>query len=301
MKSFIIGLMLYLSTSVVYATQIISVVWPWSVGDSDAQMTRLMMEYINQRQTDLKFVFDNRPGAGASIAAIHVAKTPNSIMAASSAFFVRPNFFEQGVHSIDDFKPLVLICSGPLLVMSGKYTKWEDVPKTQTLTIGLGGPGTTSHLVAELIRTRYPNSIIVPYKSTNEPLIDALGQRIDLAVGFVQAAEQYLDTGKLHALGITGSRSVRSIPSLYSQGFVNADRVTNHHSWLVPKSMPDTQFKLMQTLARESIQSSAMQQEFQKLYCQPKGLIGDDADQWFDSQKLFWKDLSSTAIKNSKQ
>jgi tripartite-type tricarboxylate transporter receptor subunit TctC len=283
-----------------WASQTVFVTWPWSLGDTDAQYSRSIMEYANKRQRDINFVFDNKPGAGASIAAMHVAKTSNSIMAASSAFFVRPNFYSDGVHNIADFQPLALLCSGPLVIVSSKHKSWNDVPKDQPLSIGLAGPGTTSHLVGELIRQRYPQAIIVPYKSTNEPLIETIAGRIDFAVGFIPAAEQYLDTGKVHGLGVTGTATVRNIASLHNQGFANAATVVNHHSWLVPKTMPREQFQTLQSLVQTGLKTPEVQEEFRKLHCEPRGLVGDSATQWFNTQVINWRDLSKRALANSK-
>jgi tripartite-type tricarboxylate transporter receptor subunit TctC len=282
------------------AAQPVFVVWPWGMGDSDAQISRSLMNVINQEQTDLNLLFENKSGAGASIAAMYVSRNPNTVLAASSAFFVRPNFYSEGVHKISDFRPLILICSGPMLVMSGKYSKWSDVPTDKPLTIGLAGPGTTSHLVAELIRAKYPLSTVVSYRSTNEPMMDAISGNVDFAVGFIQTAEQFIDSGRLHALGITGPKSVRKIPSLRSQGFANADVVVNHHSWLVSKNMPEQQFKRMQELAKKSISSTEVRAEFNNLYCDPQGLVGNDANVWFDKQVTLWKNLSEKTLKDSR-
>jgi tripartite-type tricarboxylate transporter receptor subunit TctC len=300
MNKFFAALMLMMSIFSARADQNIFVVWPWSLGDSDAQFSRLMMDHINKQQKELNFVFDNKPGAGASIAAMHVAKNNNTILAASSAFFVRPNFFTEGVHNVSEFKPLMLMCAGPLLVMSGKYRNLNEVPRNQPLTVGLGGPGTTSHLVAELLRSRFPQITVVPYKSTNEPLIDAVAGRVDFAVGFVPAAEQFIDTGKLYGMGVTGTKAVRSIPSLHSQGFANADIVVNNHSWLVNKNVSDEQFRKMQDLARAAVRTPEVQEEFRKLYCDSRALTGEAVDKWFAAQLPLWRDLSLKALSVSK-
>jgi tripartite-type tricarboxylate transporter receptor subunit TctC len=299
MSKFLAACALALCAMSSWAQQNIFVVYPWSLGDTDAQYSRSTVEHINRQQKQLNFVLENRPGAGASIAAMHVARTPNTVLAASSAFFVRPNFFNEGVHSIADFRPLALICSGPLLVTSGKYKSWDEVPRNQALTIGLGGPGTTSHLVGELIRQRFPQAVIVPFKSTNEPLIETIAGRLDFAVGFVPAAEQYIDIGKLYGLGVTGKNAVRNIPSLQSRGFVNADALVNYHSWLVSKNTPEDQFKKMQELTRTAMKAPEIQEEFRKLYCDTQALTGEAADRWFARQVPIWRDLSLKAVANS--
>jgi tripartite-type tricarboxylate transporter receptor subunit TctC len=300
MKKFLAAWALILSVFGAQAAQPVFVVWPWGMGDTDVQFSRVVMEDMNRQQKDINFLFDNKPGAGASIAAMHVAKNNNSILAASSAFFVRPNFFTEGVHSMDDFKPLMLMCSGPLVLVSGKYRNLNEVPRDQVVNIGLGGLGTTSHLTAELLKSRFPQVTAVAYQNTNQPLIEAMAGRIDFAVGFIPAVEQFVDSGKLHAVGITGNKSVRGIPTLASQGLTNADLVVNHHSWLVNKNVPDDQFRKMQDLARTALRAPEIQEEFRKFYCEPRNLTGDAAGKWFVDQQKFWRDLSVKARANSK-
>lgn len=300
MNKFFAACVLMLSMFAAQASQPVFVVWPWGMGDTDAQFSRSVMEHMNRQQKDINFLFDNKPGAGASIAAMHVAKNNNTILAASSAFFVRPNFFSEGVHNMSDFRPLALMCSGPLVIVSGKYRNWDEVPRDRMLDVGLGGLGTTSHLTAELLKSRFPQVNTIAYQNTNQPLIEAMAGRIDFAVGFIPAVEQFVDTGKLTAMGVTGNKTVRGIPSLHSQGFANADVVVNNHSWLVNKNVPEEQFKKMQDLARAALQAPEIQEEFRKFYCDPRGLTGQAADKWFAGQQTFWRDLSVKAKTNSK-
>lgn len=300
MNKFFAALMLMLTIFSAQAEQNIFVVWPWGMGDTDAQFSRTVMEHVNKQQKDINFLFDNKPGAGASVAAIHVSKNNNSVLAASSAFFVRPNFFNEGVHNVSDFRPLALMCSGPLVIVSGKYRNWNEVPRDRMLDVGLGGLGTTSHLTAELLKSRFPQINTIAYQNTNQPLIETMAGRIDFAVGFIPAVEQFVDAGKLNAMGVTGNKTVRGIPSLHSQGFANADLVVNNHSWLVNKNVAEEQFGKMQNLVKAALKSPEVQEEFRKFYCDPRGLTGEAADKWFNSQQTFWRDLSTKALANSK-
>lgn len=75
------------------ARDTISVIWPFGVGDTAAQYSRSLIEVLNQTQSQYGFIFENKPGAGSSIAANYVARTPGTLLSASTAFFVRPNFY----------------------------------------------------------------------------------------------------------------------------------------------------------------------------------------------------------------
>ena len=59
MNKFFAALMLMLSIFSARADQNIFVVWPWSLGDSDAQFSRLMMEHMNKQQKEMNFVYQH--------------------------------------------------------------------------------------------------------------------------------------------------------------------------------------------------------------------------------------------------
>jgi tripartite-type tricarboxylate transporter receptor subunit TctC len=87
---------------------------------------------------------------------------------------------------------------------------------------------------------------------------------------------------------------------LHQQGFANASTVVNHHSWLVPKSMPREQFIALQNLVLAAARSPEVREDFKKLHCEPRALVADPATQWFNTQITHWRDLSKKALANSK-
>ena len=216
--------------------QTMSIIWPFGMGDTQAQYSRSLVEELNQMQKKYTFILENRPGAGATIGARYVASTPNTILSASTAFFVRPNFYPEESHRISDFKPLMTQCAAPMVVVSQRYRSWKEIDRDRHITIGISGLGATSHLMAMQIKKLYPNAIPVPYKGTREASIDAANGNLDLSVAFIGEVEGFLDQRKLHALGVTGRQSVRGITTLESQGFETGE-VVNMHSLIVPKSM----------------------------------------------------------------
>ena len=289
-KKLVLSCCLILASMSVFAKQTISVVWPFGPGDTAAQYSRSLIEVLNRSQNKFIFVFENKPGAGSSIAANHVAKTPNSVMSASTAFFVRPNFFSNESHDVNKFVPIITQCAAPMLIVSGKYRSWKEIPKDKHITIAISGLGTTTNLVATEIQRQYPNLTLVPYKGIREATANLLAGDIDLQVSFFGEVRDFIELGKIYALGVTGPNRVDGVPTLISQGFAGMDQVVNMHSILAPATVAE----LKQLMARAS-KDPLVLGSYETDRCKTSSLESTDNDRWFATQQQLWKQLSDRA------
>jgi hypothetical protein len=292
MKKFLIAAVVSLAAISAQAQQQISIIWPFGMGDTQAQYSRSLVEELNKAQKKYIFILENRPGAGATIGARHVAATPNTILSASTAFFVRPNFYPEDSHKVSDFRPLMTQCAAPMVIVSKKYKTWKEIDKTLPINIGISGLGATSHLMAMEIIKLYPRATPVPYKGTREASIDVIGGNIELSVAFLGEVEGFLDRGELIALGISGRKSVRGIPTLESQGFAGVGEVVNMHSLQVPRTMPTEQYSQLRALVITTAQAASVQRAYDIDHCEPSHLNDKATQRWFDGQVALWRRLS---------
>ena len=292
MKKFLLSIAIALAAFSSQAQQQISIVWPFGMGDTQAQYSRSLVEELNRNQKAYTFILENRPGAGATIGARHVASTPNSILSASTAFFVRPNFYPEESHSVADFRPLMTQCAAPMVIVSKRYRNWNEVDKSKSINIGISGLGATSHLMAMEIVKQYPNAQPVPYKGTREASIDVIAGNIELSVAFLGEVEGFLDRGDLYALGISGRKKVRGIATLESQGFAGVGEVVNMHSLQVPRSMPDSQYQQLRGMIMQAARADSVQRAYAVDYCESSNLDTTATQRWFDAQVALWKRLS---------
>ena len=293
MKQICVTLIAGLISLSVQAQQTVSIIWPFGMGDTQAQYSRSLVEELNKNQKKYSFILENRPGAGATIGARHVAVTPNSILSASTAFFVRPNFYPEESHRVTDFRSLMTQCAAPMVIVSKKYKSWREIDKKKPINIGISGLGATSHLMAMEILKLYPNAQPVPYKGTREASMDVIAGNLDVSVAFLGEVEGFLDKGELFALGISGRRPVRGIPTLESQGFAGVGEVVNMHSLQVPKSMPNAQYNELRALVVEAAKAAGVQRAYAVDYCEPSNLDSVATQRWFDGQVALWKRLSN--------
>jgi tripartite-type tricarboxylate transporter receptor subunit TctC len=77
MKKFLVAVAVAASSA--QAQQQISIIWPFGMGDTQAQYSRSLVEELNKSQKKYTFNLENRPGAGATIGARQEATTPNTL------------------------------------------------------------------------------------------------------------------------------------------------------------------------------------------------------------------------------
>ena len=277
------------------AKDTITVIYSWTAADTAANFHRSLIEEANRIQDKYNFIFDTRPGAGGSIAANHVLETPNTILATASAFFVRPNFFPNESHDVTKFREIFPQCSAPAVIASKKYKSWSEVPTNAKLSIGMSGMGTTTHLIATQLVKKYPNLIIVPFKSTSEALLGVLNDSTDFSVNFLGDSDQYT-TGKdpVHLLGITGNKTINRIVPLSTQGFSKDLEVMNIPAeLLVPTSWPDSKFTDVREILLRAGRSQSVLDSYKPDYCQNINQMNDKEIQiWYTNQISDWKRLT---------
>ena len=275
----------------------VTIIYAFGPADTMANYSRTLVDEANRIQQKYTFLFDTRPGAGSSIAARYVENNTNTILQTSSAHFIRPNFYPTESHEINNFRELLPLASPPMAVASAKYRNWSEVPTSRPINVGISGLGTTSHLIAMQIKTRYPNLQPIPFKSTNDSILSLIGGQIDLHVGFLGEMKEWTKTKKnLYILGMTGTKSVGGHPLLINQHFPSIlANMDNPQHLVVPKTIPDLKFNEWRNILFVASKASTVQDSYKIDLATPMdGMSTADLQAWYLAQTQQWKKLSST-------
>lgn len=286
----------------VSAAENVTIYYSWTAADVAANFHRSIADEANKIQTKYNFIFDVKPGAGGSIAANHILNTApeTGILANSSAFFIRPNFFPvTESHDIGKFKELLPVCSAPIVISSKKYKTWAEVPKDKPLTVGMSGMGTTTHLVSTQIAKNYPLMTIVPFKSTSEALMATLSDSTDFAINFFGDSAQY-QTGKnrVYVLGSTGDKTINGVLPLAKQGFAKDLALMNSPAQLlVPASIPDETFNAWRKILVQAARSERVQNTYKPDSCVSIDQMPDaEIQKFYQTQTDNWKRLTNGVL-----
>jgi tripartite-type tricarboxylate transporter receptor subunit TctC len=199
-----------------------------------------------------------------------------------------------------DFRSILPMCVSPFVVSSVKYKSWQEVPKDATLSIGMSGLGTTTHLVSLQIAKNYPNLTIVPFKSTSEALLSVLNGTVDLSVGFHGDSEQYTGPGsnkQVHWLGQTGRASIKGTELLANQGFSKdlLDMSTPQQIF-ASRKLSNERFASMRKILVEASRVQSVRNANAADNCVPNNQMPDtQLDTWFNGQVVQWRRLTQGA------
>jgi tripartite-type tricarboxylate transporter receptor subunit TctC len=175
----------------------------------------------NQIGTDLgqSVIVENRAGAAGLIGTQTAARaTPDGytlLLGTISTHAINVGLYKSLPYDpVKDFVPVSGVASGPLVLVvnpaMGVKTVAELIDKARAApgkyTYGSGGPGTTSHLAAEMFKSMAKIDLLhVPYRSPALATSGLLGDQVDLMFDTVPATINNVKAGKIIALGITGA------------------------------------------------------------------------------------------------
>ncbi|HEX4327031.1 MAG TPA: tripartite tricarboxylate transporter substrate binding protein [Burkholderiales bacterium] len=173
-------------------------------------------------------IVDNKPGAGTNLAADFVAKAPADgytllLMMVGTQAINEALYTKLSYNTVKDFAPVTLTAASSLTLVANpkvpvkNYAELVAYAKANPgkLNFASSGAGTPLHLGGELLNNRAGIKLVhVPYKGAVPALNDVLGGQVELAMIGTPAALQYVKSGKLNAIGVTGLKRDTSAPNI---------------------------------------------------------------------------------------
>jgi tripartite-type tricarboxylate transporter receptor subunit TctC len=174
---------------------------------------------------------ENRPGAGGNIAADAVAKSTAdgyTLLVSFSSHTINATLYAKlPFDPVTDFTPTTMIARVPSLLVGNPKLPATDLAalidlaknKPDTLTIGIGGLGSSLHLAGEQLKMMTGVHLLnVPYKGTAPALTDVLGGQVDLMFISLVTGTAQVRAGNLRAYGVTSAQRQASLPDVPAIG-----------------------------------------------------------------------------------
>jgi tripartite-type tricarboxylate transporter receptor subunit TctC len=193
-------------------------------------VTRIVTEKMRTKLGQ-PFVIENKGGAGGNIAAESVFQaepdgytlmtTQPAPLTTNVVLYKKLNFDPTA------FEPIAIMSSAPNVLLVKNDFPAKTLAEFMTyvkanpgkLNYASQGPGTTSHLTAELFNKLAGTQLVhVPYKGTGPALIDIAAGHVDLIFMQLEAAIKLHEGGKARILAVTTEKRIAALPDVPTMG-----------------------------------------------------------------------------------
>src|SRR5262245_31974080 len=268
-----------------YPNKPVKVIVTVPAGGGVDTVTRLVTERL-RNVLGQPFVIENRGGAGGNIAAESVfnADPDGYTLMASQPAPLTTNVVLYKKLNFDPtlFEPVAQMSSAPnVLLVKNDFpakTAQEFVAYAKAnpdkLNYASQGPGTTSHLTAELFNKLAGTKLQhVPYKGTAPALNDLVAGHVDLIFMQLEAAIKLHENGKARILAVTTEKRIAMLPDIPTMAEVGLKDFISD-TWNAITAPPKTPAPIIAKLnaaVNEAMKLPEVQEQYQRLGLQLGG------------------------------
>jgi tripartite-type tricarboxylate transporter receptor subunit TctC len=250
-------------------------------------------------------VVENRAGAGGQIGAEAVAKSPPDghtlMMASSSVMTNAPAVYSKLRYDIlKDFAPVGRVGELPLVIVVHPTVPAKTPQqfialakaRPKDIRMATGGPGTTSHLIAELFAlSAGVQVLIVPYKGAGPAFIDLLGGHVDARVDQISSSLEHIKSNRLRAVAVTTTRrsaQLPNLPSLSESGLKGFDASTVN-AILAPAATPQEIVRRLNAALVKTLGMPAVIERFNALGVELRPSTSDELATFIREDLAKWR------------
>ena len=257
-----------------YPQRPVRVVVPFGPGGSPDVLARALGAQL-EAQLGKTFIIDNRAGANGIIGAEIVARAaPDgyTVMHTPPGFIINTLLYKNLSYNVDrDYVPVTNVASGSgyLLLVNPSLPVQSirdliSLAKAKPLTYGSPPAGNTLHLATEMFNQRAGVRMQhIPYKGGSDSFAALMGNEIQVLVVPPTAAVSYVRSGRLRALGFTGSKRLAlmpEVPTIAESGLPDYVVDFTWNGWFATAKTPPAIIARLQSEIRKAVQAPRMRE-----------------------------------------
>jgi tripartite-type tricarboxylate transporter receptor subunit TctC len=222
-----------------YPSRPIKIIVPVAPGGLVDILPRIFGQRVTE-STSQPVIVENHPGAGGSIAAAEVSKSPPDgytlMMGFHAVLAILPHLSSKLPYdAAKGFAPIVHVLSAPnilvvhpsLPIHSAKELIAYAKANPGRLTFASSGIGSVSHIAGEQLKELAGIEIVhVPYKGPTQAAQDVVAGHVSMMFDAVPLSLESLRAGKVRALAVTSSQRVdviQDVPTMAEAGIVGLE------------------------------------------------------------------------------
>lgn len=210
-----------------YPTKPIRIIVASAAGGASDILSRLVAERM-QQALGQPVIVEAKPGANGNIAAEFVAGSPPDgytlMMGTIGALAINASMYKNvRFNPLKDFVPVARLVSFSNLLVVKAALPVNDVEALiayakahpNELHYGSPGAGGSPHMaMVQFAQMANIEMVHVPYKGAAPTLTDLMGGQIDLAFSDPLLTQPHLQSGRIRALAVSGSKRLPTLPNI---------------------------------------------------------------------------------------
>jgi tripartite-type tricarboxylate transporter receptor subunit TctC len=209
-----------------YPTKQVRMVVPFGAGGPADVFARVLAQHLSEALKQ-NFIVENRPGAGAIIGTVEVAKAaPDgyTLLVMSNTHTVNESLSpKRNYELMRDFVPVSPINESDVMMVVNPGLGVKNLKefialaksKPGQLNYASSGPGTPYHMAAELFKHMTGTNIVhVPHKTSGDMRTSVLGGHVQMMFDAITVLAPNAREGKVVALGTSGKKRSSVMPEV---------------------------------------------------------------------------------------
>jgi tripartite-type tricarboxylate transporter receptor subunit TctC len=209
-----------------YPARPVRVIVPFSPGGAADAPGRILLNKLSETAGQ-QFLVDNRPGAGSTIGAELVAKSPPdgyTLLMISNTHLISAALYKKlNYHALNDFTPVLQFGDAPNVLVVHPTLPANSVKalialakaKPNQIDFASSGNGSSQHLFAALFMSMAGIQMNhIPYKGSGQARTDLVSGQVSVSFPGISSVIQQIEAGRLRALGVTGNKRSPELPNV---------------------------------------------------------------------------------------
>jgi tripartite-type tricarboxylate transporter receptor subunit TctC len=276
---------LAIGASAQYPQRPVKMIVPFAAGGSTDIIARLTADAL-RKELGQPFIVENKGGAAGALGTAEAARAaPDGYtlgVATVSSMVVYAASKAKPDYTLESFAPITNIASMPNVLSVGPTIKAKTLPELIAYlkanpdkhSFATSGVGSINHMLGESFQQYAGVKLVhVPYKGSGPAMQDVIGGQVDILFDQFPSSKNFIDTGKLKAVGAITPQKVPGYPNLMTMEDGGMKGFTDE-AWygiLAPAKVPADVVAKLTDAMKKTMANPELRKKLEEIGARPVG------------------------------
>ena len=286
-----------------YPVKPITIVVGFSAGGSSDVIARIVADKLSAGLGQ-PVVVENRAGVGSIVGAAYVSHAKADgytlLMGASGPMVFNHALYAKLPYSVQDFAPISLICTFPLLLLSASnqaHKSLDDLvafAKKNPEKVNYSASSASFQLVTELLNKKFGTRFAhIPYKGSNDSVAALLSNDVTMTLVDAGAASPALQSSRARVLAVTSPERLAELPNVPTMTELGVDlKVSFWTGLLAPAGTPKEVIKRLNEEMLKVMANADVKKKFAGLNVIAATSTPEDLARQINTEIAMWREVA---------